>query len=60
MTDNGTGKPKRAPSLEAIGMTKTFGHFTALGDVSLRVEAGSFHALRRVAHQIQNELLQLV
>ena len=36
---------KRAPSLEAIGMTKTFGHFTALGDVSLRVEAGSFHAL---------------
>jgi simple sugar transport system ATP-binding protein len=36
---------KRAPALEAIGMTKTFGHFTALGDVSLRVEAGSFHAL---------------
>jgi len=40
-----TDKPKRAPSLEALGMTKTFGHFTALGDVSLRVEAGSFHAL---------------
>ena len=40
-----TDKAKRAPSLEAIGMTKTFGHFTALGDVSLRVEAGSFHAL---------------
>jgi ABC-type uncharacterized transport system ATPase subunit len=37
--------PKRAPSLEALGMTKTFGHFTALADVSLRVEAGSFHAL---------------
>jgi ABC-type uncharacterized transport system ATPase subunit len=36
---------KRAPSLEALGMTKTFGHFTALADVSLRVEAGSFHAL---------------
>jgi ABC-type uncharacterized transport system ATPase subunit len=38
-------KAKRAPSLEAIGMTKTFGHFTALGDVSLRVGAGEFHAL---------------
>jgi len=41
MTDN----LKRAPSLEALGMTKTFGHFTALGDVSLRVGAGEFHAL---------------
>jgi simple sugar transport system ATP-binding protein len=40
-----TGESVRAPSLEAIGMTKTFGSFTALGDVSLRVEAGSFHAL---------------
>ena len=40
-----TEKSKRAPSLEALGMTKTFGHFTALADVSLRVEAGSFHAL---------------
>jgi general nucleoside transport system ATP-binding protein len=40
-----TDRTRRAPSLEAIGMTKTFGHFTALGDVSLRVEAGSFHAL---------------
>lgn len=40
-----TEKPKRAPSLEAIGMTKTFGHFTALADVSLRVGAGEFHAL---------------
>jgi len=36
---------KRAPSLEALGMTKTFGSFTALGDVSLRVGAGAFHAL---------------
>ena len=42
MTETGT---KRAPSLEALGMTKTFGHFTALADVSLRVQAGSFHAL---------------
>jgi simple sugar transport system ATP-binding protein len=40
-----TDKAKRAPSLEALGMTKTFGHFTALADVSLRVAAGSFHAL---------------
>src|SRR6218665_1958514 len=40
-----TDKPIRAPSLEALGMTKTFGHFTALGDVSLRVGAGEFHAL---------------
>ena len=35
----------RAPSLEAIGMTKVFGSFTALGDVSIDVKAGSFHAL---------------
>ena len=38
-------EPKRAPSLEAIGMTKTFGPLVALGDVSIKVEAGSFHAL---------------
>ncbi|MFY8030717.1 MAG: ATP-binding cassette domain-containing protein, partial [Devosia sp.] len=35
----------RAPSLEAIGMTKVFGPLVALDDVSLKVEAGSFHAL---------------
>lgn len=35
----------RAPSLEAIGMTKIFGPLVALDDVSLKVEAGSFHAL---------------
>ena len=35
----------RAPSLEAIGMTKVFGSLVALDDVSIRVEAGSFHAL---------------
>jgi ABC-type uncharacterized transport system ATPase subunit len=40
-----TDKAKRAPSLDAIGMTKTFGHFTALGDVTLHVGAGEFHAL---------------
>ncbi len=35
----------RGPSLETIGMTKTFGRFTALNDVSIRVPAGTFHAL---------------
>jgi len=39
---NGAG---RAPSLEALGMTKIFGPLVALDDVSLKVEAGSFHAL---------------
>ena len=34
-----------APSLEAIGMTKIFGQLVALGDVSIKVDAGSFHAL---------------
>ena len=36
---------RRAPSLETIGMTKSFGSFVALDDVSIRVPAGSFHAL---------------
>jgi len=35
----------RAPSLEAVGMTKIFGPLIALDDVSIRIEAGSFHAL---------------
>jgi simple sugar transport system ATP-binding protein len=35
----------RAPSLEVIAMTKQFGAFTALDDVSLKVERGAFHAL---------------
>jgi simple sugar transport system ATP-binding protein len=35
----------RAPSLEIIAMTKRFGAFTALDDVSLKVERGAFHAL---------------
>lgn len=35
----------RAPSLEAVGMTKIFGSLVALDDVSIKVEAGSFHAL---------------
>jgi general nucleoside transport system ATP-binding protein len=35
----------RAPSLQAIGMTKIFGPLVALDDVSIDVPAGSFHAL---------------
>ncbi len=35
----------RAPSLEALDMTKIFGPLVALDDVSIKVEAGSFHAL---------------
>ena len=35
----------KAPSLEAINMTKRFGSFTALDHVSIDVPAGQFHAL---------------
>src|SRR5271165_1918182 len=35
----------RGPSLETVGMTKTFGRFTALDNVSISVSAGTFHAL---------------
>ena len=35
----------RAPSLQAIGMTKIFGPLVALDDVTIDVPAGSFHAL---------------
>jgi len=35
----------RAPSLETIGMSKSFGALRALQDVSIHVPAGSFHAL---------------
>ncbi len=36
---------RRGPSVETIGMTMRFGGFTALDDVSIKVPAGSFHAL---------------
>lgn len=36
---------RRGPALQTIGMTKTFGSFTALDDVSIDVKAGSVHAL---------------
>jgi general nucleoside transport system ATP-binding protein len=34
-----------ALAIECLGMTKRFGSFTALDDVTIRVEAGAFHAL---------------
>jgi len=37
--------PERALEVRVLGMTKRFGAFTALDDVSMRVAAGSFHAL---------------
>jgi simple sugar transport system ATP-binding protein len=36
---------KSAHTLEVVGLTKTFGDFVALSDVSLEVKAGAFHAL---------------
>src|SRR4051812_29474557 len=38
-------KGQGALGIEAIAMTKRFGDFTALDDVSLKVAPGSFHAL---------------
>ena len=37
--------PARALGVEAVAMTKRFGEFVALDDVTLRVVPGSFHAL---------------
>lgn len=37
--------PEHALSVEMLGMTKRFGSFAALDDVSMKVAAGSFHAL---------------
>lgn len=37
--------PQGALDVETLGMTMRFGAFTALDDVSIRVPAGSFHAL---------------
>jgi len=36
---------RRAPGVEMLGITKRFGTFTALDDVTLRCAPGSFHAL---------------
>ncbi len=38
-------KTHRAISLETVGMTKVFGSLTALEDVSIKVHAGTVHAL---------------
>jgi ABC-type uncharacterized transport system ATPase subunit len=40
-----SGLAAKAISVETIGMTMRFGGFTALDDVSIKVPAGSFHAL---------------
>ena len=40
-----TTPSRGAPALRTLGMTKAFGAFTALDDVSIDVKAGSFHAL---------------
>ena len=45
MTMSPTAAATRAPSLETIGMSKSFGALRALQDVSIEVPAGSFHAL---------------
>lgn len=37
--------PQGAFSVEALNMTMRFGDFTALDDVSIKIEAGTFHAL---------------
>jgi len=37
--------PQGAQEVETLGMTMRFGAFTALDDVSIRIRAGSFHAL---------------
>jgi simple sugar transport system ATP-binding protein len=36
---------RRGPSLQTVGMSKSFGSLRALDDVSIKVPAGSFHAL---------------
>ena len=45
MNDPAPTASARAPSLETIGMTKIFGSLTVLNDVSVKIPAGSFHAL---------------
>ena len=45
MTAPASTSGTRAPSLETIGMSKSFGALRALQDVSIQVPAGSFHAL---------------
>jgi simple sugar transport system ATP-binding protein len=42
---SGEFAPRRAISLETVGMTKIFGPLIALEDVSIKVSAGTLHAL---------------
>ena len=42
---SGIETPKGALGVEAVAMTKRFGEFTALDDVTVKVTSGSFHAL---------------
>ena len=45
MTATSSEPSPRAIGLEVVGMSKAFGALLALDDVSIKVEAGSFHAL---------------
>ncbi|WP_421725024.1 ABC transporter ATP-binding protein [Bauldia sp.] len=46
MSDAGSPRTETsAAAVETVGMTMRFGSFTALDDVSVRIAAGSFHAL---------------
>ncbi len=45
MPDGAPAPPKRALAVEAIGVTKRFGSFVALDNVSLKITPGSVHAL---------------
>ena len=45
MSAIGPSATGKAIAVETIGMTMRFGTFTALDDVSMKVSAGSFHAL---------------
>jgi ABC-type uncharacterized transport system ATPase subunit len=47
MTDAADSRsaPRRGPSLETVGMSKAFGALKALDNVSIKVPAGTFHAL---------------
>jgi len=45
MSGAASGSERKAIGVEAVGMTMRFGAFTALDDVSIKVPAGTFHAL---------------
>ena len=45
ISDRKPQDPNKAVGVEAVNMTMRFGAFTALEDVSIKVPAGSFHAL---------------